>query len=38
MYAAGMPAALSPLTWSCISEISGEITSVSPGSSSAGIW
>ena len=38
MYAARMPAAFSALTWSCIKEISGEMTSVMPGSSSAGTW
>ena len=37
-YAARTPACVSDSTWSCIREISGEITSVTPGSSSAGIW
>ena len=37
MKAAGMPAALSAATWSFMREIRGETTSVTPGSSSAGI-
>ena len=38
MYAAATPDALSAMTWSFISEMSGEITSVSPGMQIAGIW
>ena len=38
MYAAATPDALSAMTWSFISEISGEITSVIPSSISAGSW
>ena len=36
--AAGTPACSSAATWSFISEISGEMTSVTPGRSSAGSW
>ncbi len=35
---ASMPLARSRRTWSCINAISGETTSVSPGSSRAGNW
>ena len=35
---AGTPFALSPSTWSFISAMSGEITSVSPSKINAGIW
>ena len=38
MYAAATPDALSAMTWSFISEISGEITSVIPSSINAGSW
>ena len=37
MYAAGMPTCRSASTWSFISEISGEMTIVTPGNSSAEI-
>ena len=36
--AAVMPRATSASTWSFISEMSGDTTTVSPGSSSAGTW
>ena len=36
MKAAGMPMAVSAATWSFISEMSGDITSVIPGSMMAG--
>ena len=36
--AAGTPAFSSAITWSFIREMRGEITSVTPGSSSAGTW
>ena len=35
---AGTPRASSAWTWSCISETSGEMTSVVPGSRLAGSW
>jgi hypothetical protein len=35
---AGIPASVSASTWSFISAISGDTTSVSPGCSSAGSW
>ena len=38
MYAAGMPAWARAATWSFIREISGETTSVIPGSIRAGSW
>ena len=38
MHAAGMPMAVSAVTWSFISEMSGDTTSVSPFSISAGSW
>ena len=36
--AARTPSSDSAATWSCISAISGEITTPTPGRSSAGIW
>jgi hypothetical protein len=36
--AAGSPRAVSASTWSFMSEMSGETTTVSPGSMSAGTW
>jgi hypothetical protein len=36
--AAGRPRAVSASTWSFMSEMSGDTTIVSPGSSSAGTW
>ena len=35
---AATPISTSPSSWSFISEMSGEITSVSPGMQIAGIW
>ena len=32
------PTAVSWSTWSCMSEMSGELTTVTPGVSSAGSW
>jgi hypothetical protein len=37
-YVAAIPRASSAATWSCISAISGETTSVVPGSRQAGSW
>ena len=37
-YVAAMPRASSARTWSCMSEMSGEMTSVVPPSSVAGSW
>ena len=38
MQSAATPASLSAATWSCISAISGDTTTVSPRMTSAGIW
>jgi hypothetical protein len=38
MAPAGMPRAVSAPTWSCISAISGETTTVRPSNKSAGSW